>query len=293
MLTIGVDVGGTGIKSALIDVVDPQNQDTYRILDNFWVATEGNRGRDIILANICKAVNHFDLSQCELVAVSSAGTIDWDSGRVIYATNALRGFTGLELTKTLSKTLDTKVVAINDAVAALIGEVFLTDMPYNDKIMMFTLGTGLGSSILTSRKLDKHSIRDTQSGHMPLHPNGRKCFCGNKGCAECYVSATGLKANAGTDNLNEVFSNKDKYAKALDAFYSDFVMTLANTISNYKPNAIIVGGGVIEARELWWNDFLDRYNVLLDTPISTAKLGNKAGALGAVYAALNGIFKEQ
>lgn len=294
MLTIGVDVGGTSIKSALIEVGDPCDADSYQILKFFTLPTEAVKGRDTIVDNIVKSIEQFECTdKCQAISVASAGTIDWDSGNVTFATQALPGFTGLELSKTLSQRLGRRVVAINDAVGALIGEGMLGAGKKYDSVMMFTLGTGLGASLLKDKQLNAQSVVDTRLGHLCLYEGGRDCLCGKKGCAESYVSATALK-KYGNENLYHLFKATDiVQRRVLANFYKDLTSVALKSIELYRPNLIIVGGGVIELAEYWWQNFLKEYKAATDTPIACASLGNRAGVLGSVYAMLNGTFENQ
>ena len=291
MLTIGVDVGGTGIKSALIEI---DEQDNYKVLDSFSIPTQGKEGADVIINNIVHAIKHFDVDKADTIGVASAGTIDWDSGDVIYATDALMGFTGVKLSTILSQRVGKRVVAVNDAVGALIGECFEGAGKKGARVMMFTLGTGLGASLLQSRHLDKDAVVDTRLGHICLHEGGRTCFCGKKGCAEQYVSATALKVNAKEENLYKVFTESDIISKtAVSDFIKDFIKVLSIAIEKYKPDLILVGGGVIELRQYWWQNFIIKYNKECSVPIIPATLGNKAGVVGAAVCVNKGRFENQ
>lgn len=286
MLVVGVDIGGTGIKSALVDVKNKADIRSYEVVDAFWTKTEGERGREVILSNVEKAIKYFYSEKVEGIFVSSAGTIDWDSGKVTYATDALMGFTGLELNKELTKRLGAKVVVINDAVSALIGEAYYSNL--KGKVMMLTLGTGLGSSILLNDKLDATSCVDVRLGHFTLHENGRKCFCGKNGCAECYVSANGLKKSVKSDDLTYVLQNREKYEKEITEFILDFQKVIKEAKRLYNPDVIVVGGGLVELKEYWLSDLTKK-----ETGIVPAVLKNKAGLLGAIYGGLNGKFENQ
>lgn len=291
MLTIGVDVGGTSIKSALIEI---DNFDNYSVVDTFSVATEGKSGREVIINNIVKAITHFDVEKADTIGVASAGTICWDTGECTYATDALIGFTGVKLSSELSKRIGKRVICVNDAVGALIGESFCGAGKDGSRVMMFTLGTGLGASLLQSRELDSNAVIDTRLGHILLHENGRTCFCGKRGCAETYVSATAIKNNANNNDLLEVFTSTDKQnKKAVSDFINDFVAVLKVAIKRYNPDLILVGGGVIELKEYWWNDFLAEYNKHCTVKIVPAILGNKAGVVGASICVNKGKFSNQ
>ncbi|MGN0765778.1 MAG: ROK family protein [Christensenellales bacterium] len=291
MLTIGVDVGGTSIKSALISVEDG----SYSILQSYSTPTQGDKGAEIIVGNIVKAIKHFDLSGVERIGVATAGTVDWNSGSITYATDALMGFTGLRLSQELTKRLGRRITVVNDAVGALVAECFCGAGVGYERVMMLTLGTGLGASLLVDRELDEGSVVDTRMGHYTLHEEGdRVCFCGNKGCVECYVSATGLKKSAGTNDLREVFSNESgKYTQALSSFFDDFTNVAKIADEQYHPDLILVGGGVVELGDLWWKRWSEPCEKQISARLARATLGNTAGVIGAVYCALNGKFQSQ
>lgn len=62
---------------------------------------------------------------------------------------------------------------------------------------MLTLGTGLGSAAsINGKLLTGANFHAARIGHIPLHIGGRECNCGKVGCAEQYVSATGLMRTA-------------------------------------------------------------------------------------------------
>ena len=55
----------------------------------------------------------------------------------------------------------------------------------------------------------------------------------------------------------------------------------------------VIGGGVVEIKKLWWNDFVAVCNKRAQTALRPAKLANKAGVLGAAYSAMRGKFRYQ
>ncbi len=294
MLMIGVDVGGTGIKSALIDVTDRRDPTTYKIVDMYSMPTQGSAGAQVICDNIERAIRQFYVESVDYIGVASAGTIDWDTGDVVFATQALRGFTGLQLAKELQRRMGRKVYVVNDAVGALVAEAFMGVAREYPDIMMLTLGTGLGVSQMRSRTLDKDTFVDTRMGHVELHKDGRPCGCGKLGCAEQYVSATALRKSAEEDDLCTIFEcNTDKCRRAVNEFFGDMLHVIDIVIERCHPSAIVIGGGVIELRALWWERFLDLYCARHNTPLLPATLGNGAGVMGAAYSAANGVFAHQ
>ena len=90
--------------------------------------------------------------------------------------------------------INCEVLLTNDANAAALGEKSYGLAKHMDDFIVVTLGTGLGSGIFSSGKLlYGHDGFAGEMGHISIDFNGRMCNCGNKGCLESYVSATGIK----------------------------------------------------------------------------------------------------
>lgn len=289
MKIVCLDIGGTTIKYALIE--SNSNKFDFNILKFDRVYTNAKKGFEAIRSNIFKAIESVDYKNADAIAVSSAGNIDWNTGVCTYATNTLPNFTGYKIKDDIKKRYNKRVVVINDAQAAAIAEHFCVDN-VNEKDIILTLGTGLGSALVKGTNLNESSVEDLHLGHIEYVHNGLQCTCGKKGCVEQYLSATALKRDSKEDNLDLVFSNYDKYAKTIDNFLDALCKIVKYSIDKFSPNRIIIGGGVIEMKNLWWDLFLaklgDKANV-----VSPAKLGNKAGVLGAAYSLMYGEFINQ
>ena len=158
---------------------------------------------------------------------------------------------------------------------------------------MLTLGTGLGGAAsINGKLLTGSNFHAARIGHIPLHIGGRECTCGKIGCAEQYVSATGLMRTAnGLDcqcfNCNEVFKKAaygdENCREAVKLFISDFC-TVADTVKCiFDPDCIVIGGGLIELKQYWLEDFLNALPESDAKLIRPAVLGNDAGAIGAAY----------
>lgn len=290
MKIVGVDIGGTSVKSALIEYGDSRNPSTYEILERASVKTEGRSNAEKIIGNICAAIEKFiNKSDAGIIGIGSAGDIDDRDGSVTYATDSLAGFTGLKLREIISAKFGIPAVVVNDANAALIGETYVGGLDCN-RPMMITLGTGLGCAVIEDRTapLASGSVRNIRLGHVTLYEGGRLCSCSKKGCAEQYVSATALKLNAGVDDAEEVLKNAE-YSEAADKFVKDFAKIVKIAVDTYSPDKIIVGGGVVELAEYWWDKAVTECKEY-GSYLHRAKLGNRAALLGGAYAALEGKF---
>lgn len=277
MLKIGIDIGGTTIKGALFDGA--------KILEEQSAPTCGGEGREAILRQLFEVADSLRAEKASFIGVSSAGNIDPASGRCVYATDNLKGWTGTEIVREIEERYSVVCRADNDAVCALIGELSLLEDPKN--VTMLTFGTGVGGAGLINGKIVRGRRFDAARwGHFVLHPGGRVCNCGKRGCAEQYLSATAL-LRAGRERDEKISSCEELFAafrkeagrgamtEVVEAFSSDLLLLLDDIITAVSPDCILLGGGLTNA----WDIFAGIGN--LPSVVRRAQLGSKAGIYGA------------
>jgi glucokinase len=165
------------------------------------------------------------------------------------------------------------IAITNDSNAAALGEMNYGAGRGMQNFIVITLGTGLGAGVVTDGRL-LYGNNDTagELGHVILEPGGRQCGCQRRGCAETYVSASGIRRTAfellARDNddsalrgisFNELTSKKiyelacegDVVASRAFAVTGEYLgRLLANAAAAFDPQAIILSGGLAEAGEL-------------------------------------------
>lgn len=276
-MKIGIDLGGTTIKGIRF-TADGSPEAEYTI------PTPARAGRSAIFSALFCAVDALWQDGVELIGISSAGNIDPDAGKCVYATDNLMGWTGAEITNELKRRYHVRALADNDAVCALKGE--LQFHPNAKNVTMLTFGTGVGGASLVDGKILRGKQFDAARwGHVVLVPNGLKCNCGKRGCAESYLSATALikagqKKMLGIVNAKQLF---DRYASGeaeaqdvIERFGSYLNVLLDNIRTSLSPELIILGGGVAQSENIV-------RSLLTNTEdVAFARLGTLAGAYGAV-----------
>ncbi len=290
MKIAGIDIGGTFIKGAVIE--------GEKIIYETKVQTNAAKGKQAVenaLLGLADELLRYASEEAP-IGIASAGDIDPKEGRVVYATDTLPGFTGLQLGKIVSEHTFRRVQVINDADAALLGEMEYGAAKGLRDAVLFTLGTGLGGGItVNGRLLIGNRFHAARPGHIPLYPGGRKCTCGALGCAEQYVSATGLIKNAkelgfetkdGAEGIMKAASKGDeKAARALGKFIADFTTVILTLQNILDPEVIVVGGGLIQMKEFWFDGLLKRLPQDVRGKVVPALLKNSAGCMGAAVAA--------
>ena len=191
MAFIGIDVGGTNVRGALVDcdgrILTWHEERTPvesvdRLIDSLtWVVLSLKRGSE---------------GEIRAVGVGFPGLIDVENGVVKYSPN-LPAYSELELAELLADKSGLPVFLANDANLAAVGEMWLGGGRDFKSFVLITLGTGLGSGLIIDGKpFWGGTGYAAELGHITVEPDGERCGCGQKGCLEAYCSATGLVKRA-------------------------------------------------------------------------------------------------
>lgn len=298
-LYLGVDIGGTGVKAAVVD-------QSGRMVTHAETPTRAHEGRDAILRRaieLARGVLGRAPGPVMACGIGSAGRIDYDLGLVAFASGNLPGWTGLDLAGAFAAALGLKATADNDVNAAALAEGWIGAARGVENYLTLTLGTGVGGAVVIGGKLWR-GVRwgAGEIGHMTLYPGGHACNCGGKGCAEQYVSAKaltrrandGLRGGSPFRGIREVLGaagspgsdQRQQAARAgATAFTNDLAMFLVNLQNAYDPSLLLIGGGILKMG-YWWpklEEALEREaaarSILVD--VRPAACGPHAGVIGA------------
>jgi polyphosphate glucokinase len=246
-IAIGVDVGGSGIKAAVVDV------DEGRLVSlRLRVATPNPSTPEAVIASISRLVKRLaktaGLGLSTPVGVGLPGVTI--GGRVKTASNIDAGWVDFPVVERLGRTLGRQVAIVNDADAAGIAEMrFGVGRDQPGVVIFLTLGTGVGSGVFNDGTL----VPNTEFGQMEIR--GR--VAERRSAAAARVRR-GLSWKAWSADL-------DEHLHAIDALM--------------WPNLMIVGGGVSKNADR----FLPRLTVRC--PVVPAQLRNDAGIIGAAIIA--------
>lgn len=289
MKALVFDVGGTLIKSALYD---EENE-----LINYEENEYPKVGRDGILQIITEKANR---EQFDCIGISTAGLVDEENGSIIFSSSAIYQYTGTKLKDIFEEKYKKPVYVLNDVNAAALGEAYFgSGKNYKDFICM-TFGTGVGGAIVHNKKIYAGNTGLAgEVGHMIVHHNGRQCPCGAKGCYNEYASARALvnscklvddKLLDGKRVFEEFYNGKSEIIKIVDLWIDEIVLGLINITHILNPSAFVLGGGIMN--EKYITDEISKKLVNSIMPgyrnvrVLKAKLGNKAGLMGAAKLAL-------
>lgn len=304
---VGVDLGGTKIYTALVDLEG-------NIMKEKVVETLASEGEQAVIGRIVDTIDYVidgtDKDLIKAIGIGSPGPLDSNKGIIIESANL--PFKNFELVKVIRERYDLPTYLDNDANAATLGEFMFGAGKGTETMVYMTVSTGVGAGAIINGKLFRGSTGNAlEIGHTTICKDGPRCGCGNVGCAEAVASGTaiGKKAkeavttNAETtlksyDNVTskEVFieaAKGDLVAKdILKTALSYLGMTVANTITTFDPEKVVIGGGVINGGDIVLETINEEVSkrcmksFVKSCSIEKAKLGGKVGVLGAAALAI-------
>lgn len=184
-LAVGVDVGGTNIKAAL---VDPSG----RIVRQVSAPTGAEDGPAVFVTRVAKLLGEWKGLGRAPVGLGIAGDVDHEAGRLRLSPN-LPGWQGFPLRQALARRLKRRVSIENDANCAVWGG-FVTELKRKPRhVVGVTLGTGVGGGLILDGRLHHGATGSAgEIGHMKVADPGEPCHCGAHGCLEAYAGTYGI-----------------------------------------------------------------------------------------------------
>lgn len=286
MKILCADVGGTSIKSAMVD-------EQGKIVDFKEVPTESSLGALGVMENLRKLLATYE--GYGAIGISTAGQVDSEKGEIIYASENIPGYTGMKVKKMMEEAFQVPVKVDNDVNCAARGEAKFGAGIGKKDLLCLTFGTGVGGAIYLDHKIygGKNGVAG-EFGHIVLHPEGQECTCGQKGCYEVYASARVLvreakKLDVHCDNGRKLFERihqgEEAFCNVLDAWALQVSYGLVNLVHIFNPSMVILGGGILEQELAFAAIQKHTYDGMLtsfrEVTLVKAALGNKAGLLGA------------
>lgn len=268
---VGIDIGGTNTVFGIVDA-------RGNVLASSSIKTQRHQQFDDYIAELHEELSKLIEENCGIERVKGIGVgapnANYYTGNIEHAANLpWKGI--IPFAEVMSNKFGVPVALTNDANAAAIGEMTYGAARGMKDFIMITLGTGVGSGIVSNGHLIYgHDGFAGELGHVIIRrENGRQCGCGSKGCLETYTSATGvartarefLETRANEDSLlrkialesitsKDVFDaaqDGDQIAKDVFAFTGQVLgEALADFVKFSSPEAIILFGGLAKSGDL-------------------------------------------
>lgn len=309
---IGIDLGGTSIKYALID-----QQGNF--LFSGKLPSHADESAEAVIGQLTaavKTVQDYALrNNCPVkgVGIGTPGIADATNRLILGGAENIKGWENLPLADIMERETGLPTLLSNDANLMGLGETHYGAGMGCTHVVFLTVGTGIGGAIVIDGKLfNGYANRGTELGHVPLIANGEPCACGSVGCLEHYASTSALvrhftqqyarigivfeEGEANGEKIVSLYKQGDPIAKrCLEEHCSYLGHGIAGFINIFSPQRVIIGGGLSEAGE-FYIDMVRREafkhamrDCAVNTAIMAAKLGNKAGSMGAAWMVFSSI----
>jgi polyphosphate glucokinase len=242
---LGIDIGGSGIKGAPVDLSAGEFATDRKRLETPEKSTP-----QAVAEIVAEVVDHFagDLPDDAPIGITVPAVVD--HGVVRTAANIDRSWIGTDAEKLFADQLGRDVLVVNDADAAGAAEMhFGAGRGHDGVVLLTTLGTGIGSALFLGGEL----LPNTELGHLEL---------------DGYDAET----RAASSIREEEELSWEEWAERLQRYY-------AHVENLLWPDLIIVGGGVSKKAD----KYLPLLH--LRSPITAAQLRNDAGIIGAAWLA--------
>jgi len=298
---IGIDLGGTSIKAGILT-------EDFEILRKTRLEIDALAGAEKIVSQISAAcwglMTEAGVSPENVagIGIGSPGLIDTDTGTVLFSNNF--DWENVLLADMVRRETGIPVQVANDANCAVLGESVRGSAQNMRDVVLLTLGTGVGSGILSRGRLLNGTGAGGIAGHMTIVENGKSCTCGKRGCLEAYASATALiecyreKCGEYGVSVPDEVTGKDVLSAvragsppALAAFrdWAEALSTgIATLIDLLRPETVLLGGGLSNAGKLLTKEVNARLpekcyagKFLKPCEVRIAALKNDAGIYGA------------
>ena len=306
---IGVDLGGTKINGAISDLEG-------NIINKYTIPTGASEGEVVVINNIISVIDRvisdseINVAEIKGIGIGTPGPLNSKKGIILSSPNL--PFVNFDIITPLKEKFKLPVILDNDANIGAIGEYIFGIGKGTDNMVFITVSTGVGAGVILNGKIYRGSTSNAaEIGHITVSQERVKCNCGNYGCLEVMASGTAIARQAReaiesgrATTLNnypkvtayEVFKeakNGDMVAAAiLEKSLNYLGIGVANAITIFDPEMVVIGGGVSERGNIVFERVREVvkercFKVLSDNcRIEKAALGADAGVKGALALAI-------
>lgn len=288
-LCLGVDLGGSSVKAV---VTAPDGE--VRLRKN--VDFDPDRPRDWarLVRDLVRELQRDAGATAAPIGLSAPGLAAADGAAIAYMPGRLQGLEGLNWTTLLDAPHPVRV--LNDAHAALLGEVWQGAARGLKDVFMLTLGTGVGGAAMVDGRLLRGRLgRAGHLGHICLDRRGPADITGVPGSLELHVGNCTIRERSrgrfqSTHELIAAHQADDTEASRLWLDSIDALACgIASLINVLDPEAVVIGGGIARAGQTLFEPLQARLDAIEWRPggqrvqLRPAELGEYAGAVGAAW----------
>lgn len=289
MFAVGVDIGGTNMRLALVAVRGRRL--SLRAAWRFPIPKTRAVFLEALLSSVFRARTIAGREKIAGIGIGVPGPLASDRTRVLVTPNAPQ-INRLALPAWIYRRLRMRAVMENDADLFTFAEARFGAARGFSRVLGVTVGTGLGAGLVEGGRMIRgaHGAAG-EMGHMVLVANGRRCSCGGRGHLEEYVSHRAFVREGGADPKDLVRRARrgERAAKAVFTSIGAFLgLGISSAVNLWDPDIVVVGGGIgnagnlllVPARKAMRREIISPV-VRHAIRVRRAKFGRFGGAIGA------------
>lgn len=278
---IGIDIGGTRLRAALVT----DGVVTAR------ASAPSSRNPDEVLARCLALIAQVRSDAATAIGIGVPGQVLAQTRQVL--SGGYVDLSGFDFAGTVQASTGLPVAIENDATMALLGEAAHGAAKGCAHVVMLTIGTGIGGAVMEQGRVLRGRGTAGQLGHLCVDLNGRACVCGRKGCVETVSSGTAFGRHLAEAGLppetraQDLMARTDAVARGvIHAWAAPLRAAIDTLIATCNPDLVVIGGGAGDAAVAALGTVAVAPS-WFDAPIVAAALGDDAGVIGAAVAALD------
>lgn len=287
---IGIDIGGTNIRAALLD-------EERNIIEKIKIENQVKEGPEY---NLDKIINHINDNwkdrNIKGIGVGSPGPLDIKNGIILKAPN-LQGWDNFNVKKYFEEKTSLKTEVNNDANVAGLAEAMIGSAKGAESVFYITVSTGVGGALIIDNKIIKGAnsfageicnliINEDKYSHSGLVQGGLEGQCSGPNISRQATDLLGKHID--TPEVFELYKNNDDSIKSLiNRVCENLSIGISNIISVVDPEVIVLGGSVIlynkELLEIITQKVKEKVINKDAIDIRIAEIGDDAGLRGAGF----------
>ncbi|GAB3645778.1 ROK family protein [Echinicola sediminis] len=244
-LILGLDIGGTTINAGLMK--------DGELIEKKEIPTPSHASQEVILSTIAEFITSYFTYDIDGIGIGIPGLVDSENG-IVYNLENIPAFTKVALKKYLEEKLNKPVFINNDANCFALGEYKFGAAGKYNHIVGITLGTGIGTGIITNKELYTGYICGAgEWGGVPYLDANFENYCSSKFFR--------LLHHTTAKKLSQEAAKGDERALELFKEYGKHIGNLIKYILfTYAPEAIVIGGSISKAYPHFSESMLETVN---------------------------------
>lgn len=281
---IGIDIGGTHIRAALVSGAG-------KVLS--LERLDSSPDPLLVLDRCLDLIARLRVPGVRGIGIGIPGQVD--AARRVALSGGYVDLSGLPFAERIEEATGLPVAVENDAAMALLAEAAFGAARGRRNVVMLTVGTGIGGAVIEDGHLLRGRATAGQLGHVVVEPDGLPCVCGRRGCVETQSSGTAFGRHLAEAGLppgtraEALLGREDEQAAQVIARWARPMRSAIDSlITVCNPDLVVIGGGAGAGMVAALGRFPPAPS-WFDAPVVAASLGDDAGVIGAAVAAFRAV----